>query len=134
MKTNSLLEKRMANVPKDVQDSVNLSFDVVDRIHDILQAKGLTRKDLAWMLGKNESEISKWMRGTHNFTLSTITKIENALGEKILSVVQREERSQPNVLLVFSSQDFASFKVDETGKGYETTVSSNPLKAVCHGN
>lgn len=39
------------------------------------------------MLNKKESEISKWMRGTHNFTLDTISSIEQALGLPILSVV-----------------------------------------------
>ncbi len=39
------------------------------------------------MLDKNESEISKWMRGTHNFTIDTIAQIEKALGEPILQVV-----------------------------------------------
>lgn len=38
------------------------------------------------MLGKKESEISKWMRGTHNFTIDTITSIENALGTPILQI------------------------------------------------
>ncbi len=38
------------------------------------------------MLGKNESEISKWMRGTHNFTIDTISSIEEALGMPILQV------------------------------------------------
>ena len=39
------------------------------------------------MLGKKESEISKWMRGTHNFTIDTVSSIENALGVAILQVV-----------------------------------------------
>lgn len=38
------------------------------------------------MLGKKEPEISKWMRGTHNFTIDTISSIENALGVQILQV------------------------------------------------
>lgn len=46
----------------------------------------LTQKDLATKLGKSEAEISKWMRGTHNFTISTIKKIEVALDCEILSV------------------------------------------------
>lgn len=60
---------------------------IVDRIHYILEEKGLKQKDLATILGKKESEISKWMRGTHNFTIDTILTIENALGQPILQVV-----------------------------------------------
>lgn len=64
-----------------------MSFLIVDRIHAVLEQRGLRQKDLASMLDKNESEISKWMRGTHNFTIDTIAQIEKALGEPILQVV-----------------------------------------------
>lgn len=66
---------------------VDLSFLIVDRIHEVLVERGLRQKDLAAMLGKNESEVSKWMRGTHNFTIETISQIEKALGEPVLQVV-----------------------------------------------
>lgn len=42
------------------------------------------------MLGKKEAEISKWMRGTHNFTIETLSSIENALGGPILEVCHEE--------------------------------------------
>ena len=72
----------------EIRKRVDLSFMIVDRIHAILEERGLRQKDLATMLGKNESEISKWMRGTHNFTIDTITSIETALGAPILQVVK----------------------------------------------
>lgn len=68
-----------------------LSFRIVDRIHDILQEKGLKQKDLAERLGKSEAEISKWMRGTHNFTIDTLVSIEAALGAPILQVYHGKE-------------------------------------------
>ncbi len=86
MKRSSTIEARRAKVSPEVRRRVDLSFLIVDRIHSILEAKGLKQKDLANMLGKNESEISKWMRGTHNFTIETITSIENVLGVPILQV------------------------------------------------
>lgn len=44
----------------------------------------MDQKDLARLMRKNESEISKWLSGTHNFTLRTIASISEALGEDIL--------------------------------------------------
>lgn len=87
MKKSNIIEARRAKVSPEVRRRVDLSFLIVDRIHSILEAKGLKQKDLAYMLGKNESEISKWMRGTHNFTIETISSIENVLGIPILQVV-----------------------------------------------
>ena len=86
MKRNSIIEARRAKVSPEVRRSVTLSFLIVDRIYAILEERGLKQKDLANMLGKKESEISKWMRGTHNFTIETISSIENALGYPILQV------------------------------------------------
>ena len=86
MKRSRIIEARREKVSSEVRRRVNLSFLIVDRIHNILEAKGLKQKDLANMLGKNESEISKWMRGTHNFTIETISSIENVLGIPILQV------------------------------------------------
>ncbi len=86
MKRSSILDKRRENVSPEVRRRVELSFQIVDRIHSILEERGLRQKDLARMLNKNESEISKWMRGTHNFTIDTISMIENVLGVELLRV------------------------------------------------
>ena len=86
MKRNSIIGARRAIVSPEVRRRVDLTFLIVDRIHSILEEKGLKQKDLASMLGKKESEISKCMRGTHNFTIDTISSIENALGAPILQV------------------------------------------------
>lgn len=72
----------------EARRSVDISFLIVDRIHSVLERRGLRQKDLAAMLDKKESEISRWMRGTHNFTIDTISQIEQALGEPILQVVR----------------------------------------------
>ena len=80
------MEKRRKQVNPAVRDSMALSFRIVDRIHDILEEQGLKQKDLAEKLGKSESEISKWMRGTHNFTIDTLASIEVVLGAPVLEV------------------------------------------------
>lgn len=84
---NRYIEVRRAKVSPEIRRRVDLSFMIVDRIHSVLAERGLKQKDLANMLGKSESEISKWMRGTHNFTIETISSIENALGVSILQVM-----------------------------------------------
>lgn len=46
----------------------------------------MEEKDLALKLGKSEAEISKLMRGTHNFTIDTLVSIEKALDAPIVEV------------------------------------------------
>ena len=91
MKRSSILEGSRKMVNPETRERVDLSFQIVDRIHEILTEKGLRQKDLALQLGKKEAEISKWMRGTHNFTIDTLVAIEQALDAPILQVVGQEE-------------------------------------------
>ena len=90
LRRNKILEERRKHVDPEIRKSVDLSFQIVDRIHDILVSKGMKQKDLALLLGKREAEISKWMRGTHNFTIDTLVSIEDALQAPILNVVHQD--------------------------------------------
>ena len=90
MEKSSIIEARRKQVNPSVRQKVELSFQIVDRIHEILESRGLKLKDLAIMLGKKEAEISKWMRGTHNFTIDTLVSIEKALDAPILQVVHQK--------------------------------------------
>lgn len=83
MKRNSILEQRRKTISQNVRNAIFLSFSIVDRVDEILKKQGKSQKDLAKMLNKSEYEINRWMRGNYNFTINTITKIENALGEKL---------------------------------------------------
>lgn len=95
MRKSGIIEERRRKVNPEARRMVDLSFRIVDRIHEILKEKGLKQKDLALRLGKNESEISKWMRGTHNFTIDTLVSIENVLGEPIIEVCYSQAAHEP---------------------------------------
>jgi transcriptional regulator with XRE-family HTH domain len=80
---NSWLEE---NGDPAVTKLVEKNLAIANKIHELLEKKGLKAVDLARMLDKKASEISKWLTGTHTFTTKTITKIEVALGEDIIHV------------------------------------------------
>ena len=50
----------------------------------------MEQKNLAKLLGEKESEINKWMTGTHNFTIKTLSKIESVLGESFIEVPEHK--------------------------------------------
>ena len=56
------------------------------RINNAIDAKGWKKKDFAIALGKQPSEITKWLSGTHNFTADTLSDIEHVLGINILNL------------------------------------------------
>lgn len=78
MKRNELLQRRINGLSPEAKASVDISFSIIDKICDALDSKGWKQKDLADKMGKTEAEISRWMRGTHDFTADEITAIRNA--------------------------------------------------------
>lgn len=58
------------------------------QIHQALIRKGLSRKQLADMMGKNPSEITRWLSGEHNFTIGLLSQISEALDTEITGVGQ----------------------------------------------
>ena len=108
MKKNPRLERRRAEISEDVKLLLDKSFEIVEHISSILKERGLSQKDLAKILGKEDSEISKWMSGTHNFTLKTIVKLELALKSPLVCCTKQRVFeynifiSQPNVPFILS--------------------------------
>ena len=86
MKANKILNGIRKDISPEMKQQVELSVAIANRIYEILNIKGMTQKDLAQCLGKTETEVSRWLSGTHNLTLSTICKISAALGEDIITV------------------------------------------------
>ena len=84
--TNPLFRECLAQVSEKTRAEFNLSFEIADRIDAILKKKGLSQKELAAMMGKRESEISRWLTGRHNFTTNTLADISLALGEPVVCV------------------------------------------------
>lgn len=112
MKKNAILESIRQKTPAYVKREIDLSFYVVNKIAEILQLKGMTQKDLANLLGKKESEISKWMTGTHNFTLRSIAKIEKALNVSIFDI--NKDEYSVNKFLKTKTNEFVILKFDES--------------------
>lgn len=90
MRRSEILENRRKNISEETRHQLEMSFKIVDRIYEILQQRGLRQKDLAALMNKSEAEISKWMRGTHNFTIDTLCSIESALNAPIIQVIKSE--------------------------------------------
>ena len=76
-----------STISPETKMQMELSVAIANRIYDILEAKGMSQKDFARILGKTETEVSRWLSGTQNLTLSTISKISIALGEDIIAVI-----------------------------------------------
>jgi transcriptional regulator with XRE-family HTH domain len=87
-----IFQKILDEAPVSVDIFVQKYTDLVMRIHEILDEKGITQAALAASMDKKPSEISKWLSGEHNFTLRSIAKLEAELGEELLIVTTKEKK------------------------------------------
>jgi transcriptional regulator with XRE-family HTH domain len=83
---NDFFKKLIDEVPLETQIFVDKYEEISMRIYELLESKNMSQKDLADLLGKRPSEVSKWLNEGHNITLKTIAKIEAALGEDIINI------------------------------------------------
>ena len=86
MSASSMFQKELAKIPAEVKKQVDMSWAIADKIDSLLKARGLSQKEFAHLMGKTEPEVSRWVGGTHNFTLRTLAKISTVLGEDVIKV------------------------------------------------
>ena len=89
--------------PKDIEYFVELNLDISDQISEYLNEKSWTQKDLANALGKTESEISKWMSGTHNLTLRSIAKISAVFDKNIITTPANISASKVRIFPLYKA-------------------------------
>jgi ribosome-binding protein aMBF1 (putative translation factor) len=54
------------------------------KIAEALDKKGMKRIELAALFGKEPSEVTRWTSGDYNFTLDTLSDLEEILGVQLL--------------------------------------------------
>ena len=84
--TNTIMDDIRGRMSPEMKKKMEMSVSIANKIYDILEARGMSQKDLAKMLGKTETEVSRWLSGMHNLTIGTIAKISIALGEDIIVI------------------------------------------------
>lgn len=124
MKKNSLFDQCVANVAPEVMEEVSLNVDIANRIYDLLKEKKMTQREFAALMGKRESEISRWLTGSHGFTTTTLAKIAAVLGEPIVMV-----KKDPQVQYVFVPvQNYITLS-ERSGETYVNKENSGCLMA-----
>ena len=93
IKANNLFEKYLERVDPEIRNEVSLNIDIANRIYDLIKKKGMTQREFAALMGKRESEVSRWLSGTRGFTTNTLAKISAVLGEPVVKVPEASEQN-----------------------------------------
>ena len=81
-----LFRQIVDETPAELKTQLRFSDSIAEKIDGILKERGMSQRELARNTGKTEAEVSRWLGGTHNFTLRTRAKISLALGEDLIRV------------------------------------------------
>ncbi len=76
----------VSQVPPEIKEEINLSFAISNKIDALMHERGLSKKQFADQIGKRPSEITRWLSGQHNFTISTLAMLSDFFGKSIISV------------------------------------------------
>lgn len=85
---NQFFKELIDNNPKHLKDEVAFNIALVKRVRELLKEQNSSQQELASSMEKKPSEVSKLLSGTHNLTLSSIFKLSDALGVKLIEVAR----------------------------------------------
>ena len=85
MKTNKIMDSIRKTTPENTNKQVDFGVAIANRGYDLLKERNMTQRDFAKALNKTETEVSRWLSGTHNLTLSSIAKMATVLGDDIIT-------------------------------------------------
>lgn len=80
------LRELLGEITPEERNEARLSFQISNRLDSLMHEKGLSKKQLAEAIGKRPSEITRWLSGEHNFTISTLAMLSTFFGQPIITV------------------------------------------------
>ena len=78
--------KEEAILRKNNQKWLAYSQEIAMLLHDKMEEMDLTQSALAYRMDCSQQYISKILKGKENLSLETISRLEEAIGSKILNV------------------------------------------------
>ena len=98
-KGNAFFDGLAASLDTKEYERVKSRMCVAAKIADTLKQKGMTQKELAGLLGKKPSEISRMLTGTMNLTHDTMFDLQRILGIELINVSTPGIREIPHINL-----------------------------------
>lgn len=82
---NDILDELLDEISPSELKKTEKHMLLARRIAEGMQAKNWRKTDLANAMQKQPSVITKWLSGTHNFSIDTLFDLEETLGTKLIN-------------------------------------------------
>jgi transcriptional regulator with XRE-family HTH domain len=101
--SSQLIKELSDAITPQEQEQTDYKMKLAAKIYKAMKALGMTQTQFAESMKKPISLISRWMSGTHNFTVDTLVDIQRILGVSLLNVETTNSYAQVNFKLNISS-------------------------------
>lgn len=71
-------------VPEEIKRYTNHSREISIKIIDYMESNGLNELQFSEIVEKDPNDIEKWISGSHNFTILTLSLIEVKTGMELI--------------------------------------------------
>ena len=104
---SDLITNAFNNLDPKNEKFVEKNIDIVEEIYALMQQIGIvSQKELAKLMEKKESEVSKLLSGIQNMTLRSITNLEVALGQDIILTASKAKAKFETIQHPFQLRQF----------------------------
>ena len=81
-----LVKSLLSEIPPEQMEAVRVRMLIANSIANAIAEKGLSKQEFARLMKQNPSAVSRWLSGTHNFTIDTLIAIQRVLGIELLQI------------------------------------------------
>ena len=115
--TKRLFEEALREVPESVKLLVEYQHVISERLAAELEAQGITQREFAARVEKDESVISEVLAASKNLTLRTIAELSCALKTDLLGMVHKMRIQEFTTSMTVDSHNIQHLvlKQDHTG-------------------
>jgi hypothetical protein len=94
--SSKLIQELSDTVTPQEQEQTDYKMKLAFKIYMTMKSIGMTQTQFAESMGKPLSLISRWMSGTHNFTVDTLIDIQRVLSISLLDVGTKKSQAEVN--------------------------------------
>lgn len=94
--SSSILKGMLYEVSPMETEQIKVKMQLAARIEDCMHENSWSKSQFAKQMKKNPSEITKWLSGTHNFTIDKLVEIAHTLGVDLAYLLE-----SPSVQVVY---------------------------------
>ena len=91
MKKATLFRECLSQIPLAKRREFDFIFSVAENIVAAMERKGIKKVELAKRLNKTEDDVSEYLTGRYNFSLSELVNISDALGVPLIEIANNKE-------------------------------------------